>query len=464
MIRPARYLALLLVVGGCGHPPAVSADAPQPATAANTVVFPIVDHHKHLPSPEAAEIYSAVISPHRAAVQLPAELAQLLRERQTRWNDEASLAEVYTDSSVLFEFRAPDWVRGRTTVARRVRHQFDSAYEMTPVAYGTHGPGGFIAGYYTRGAGDDARHFGHFLLSLQKAPDGRWRIAAETPIFPGPFRQEAITAEQLVAEMDAAGLQRAVVLSVAYWLASRYVDPPLADEYAKVRAENDWTARQVARFPDRLVGFCSVNPLREYAVEELERCAGELRLRGLKLHFQGGVDVLDPEHVAKLQEIFRAANARGMPIAAHVRGDLRTYGREHAEAFLNHVLPAAPDVPVQIAHLWGGGGFSDSALEVYAAAVAVGDPRTKNLYFDVSDIAHVAEGAEGWETTVRQMRTVAQRIRQIGVERMLWGSDMSPPSMPARDAWIAFRTLVPLTEDEFSVIARNVAPYLRLAS
>ncbi|HEY0020059.1 MAG TPA: amidohydrolase family protein [Longimicrobium sp.] len=462
MMRSALCLAALLITGGgCGHVPAVPANAPRSGPAAYAVEFPVVDHHKHLPSPDAAEVYSAVISPHRAAVALPAELARLLREREERWNDEAALAELYTDSTVLFEFRAPDWVRGRSTTARRVKAQFTSAYGMTPVAYEADASGGFIAGYYTRGEGEDARRFGHFFLSLRRAADGGWRIAAENPMFPGPFRQESIMVEQLVAEMDAAGLRRAVVLSTAYWLASRYVDPPLPDEHARVRAENDWTARQVARFPDRLAGFCSVNPLRDYAVQELERCARELGLRGLKLHFQGGVDVLNAEHVRTLRGVFRAANALGIPIAVHVRGDLRTYGREHARAFLEQVLPAAPDVPVQIAHLWGGGAFSDAALEVYADAVAAGDPRTRNLYFDVSDIAHVAQGTDGWETTVRQMRTVAQRIRRIGVDRMLWGSDMSPPSMPARDAWIAFRTLVPLTEDEFSAIARNVAPYLR---
>jgi hypothetical protein len=33
------------------------------------------------------------------------------------------------------------------------------------------------------------------------------------------------------------------------------------DEYAKMRAENDWTSEQVARFPDRLRGFCGFNAL-----------------------------------------------------------------------------------------------------------------------------------------------------------------------------------------------------------
>jgi hypothetical protein len=32
-------------------------------------------------------------------------------------------------------------------------------------------------------------------------------------------------------------------------------------------AENDWTSAQVAKYPHRLIGFCSVNSLRPYAVD-----------------------------------------------------------------------------------------------------------------------------------------------------------------------------------------------------
>ena len=62
---------------------------------------------------------------------------------------------------------------------------------------------------------------------------------------------------------DAAGIRHALVLSVAY----QFANPnraPVQDEYAKVRAENDWTSAQVGRYPDRLRGFCGFNPLRDY--------------------------------------------------------------------------------------------------------------------------------------------------------------------------------------------------------
>jgi hypothetical protein len=56
---------------------------------------------------------------------------------------------------------------------------------------------------------------------------------------------------------------------------------------------------------------------------------------------------------------------------------------------------------------------------------------------------------------------VARRIRQVGVDRILYGSDAAAGgNLRPREGWAAFRRL-PLTEDEFERIASNVAPYLR---
>ncbi|HYO15850.1 MAG TPA: amidohydrolase family protein, partial [Thermoanaerobaculia bacterium] len=172
---------------------------------------------------------------------------------------------------------------------------------------------------------------------------------------------------------------------------------------------------------------------------------------GLKLHFGNSrVDVKDPQHVEQVRRVFAAANERRLAIVAHLW--TQPYGREHAEIFLERILPAAPDIPVQIAHFAGGGpGYTDEALEVFAEALVAKDPRTKNLYFD---IATVADGQ-----TVEVLKKFAERIRQVGLHRVLYGTDSAPP--PARQSWLTFRTTVPLTEEEFRTIAGNVAPYLR---
>ncbi len=221
-------------------------------------------------------------------------------------------------------------------------------------------------------------------------------------------------------------------------------------------AENDWAAGQVARHPNRLVGFCSFNPLKDYALRELDRCASGRVFQGLKLHFgMSEVDLKNPDHVNKVRQVFAAANRHRFPIIVHVRAD-RTYGREHAEVLLNRILPAAPDVPVQIAHLWGGEGFSEPALTAYADAVASRSPATQNLYFDVTQLELVLQGRDD------ALKKAAALMRRIGLRRILWGSDEPEDARdPPRNAWKEFRTSLPLTEAEFGTIARNVAPYLR---
>lgn len=271
-----------------------------------------------------------------------------------------------------------------------------------------------------------------------------------------------IEASDLVAHLDSAGIRRALVLSAAYM----YAKPgrPVEDEVAKVRAENDWTAAQVAAYPDRLRAFCAVNPLADYAVAEVERCARDPHLRrGLKLHFgNSDVQLDDPDHVGQLKRVFRVANENRMALAIHTRASVsmeRPYGVGQGRIFLDELLPAAPDVPVQIAHLGGSGpGYGDppavAFLDVLAEAVERGDPRAGRLLFDAASIVTA-------DAPPTDLARVAARVRQVGPDRVLFGSDAATgPGTTPRERWAAFRRL-PLTDAEFVQIAENVAPYMR---
>ena len=270
-----------------------------------------------------------------------------------------------------------------------------------------------------------------------------------------------ISARDLVALLDAAGIQRAVVLSMGYtWgKASR---APVENEYQEVKAENDWTAQQVAQYPNRLRAFCSFNPLKAYALAELERCSKDPRLRsGLKLHFgNSDVDYDNAEKVAQVRKVFAAANGYRMAIVVHMHASLdlkRKYGADQARVFVDELLTAAPDVPVQIAHLAGAGSYddvTDAALGVFADAIAKHDARMKNVWIDVSAVVRPA-------MTAAELQRIAERIRQIGVGRVLFGSDAATnPAAYPKAAWEAFQRL-PLTPAEFRTITGNVAPYMQ---
>jgi predicted TIM-barrel fold metal-dependent hydrolase len=278
-------------------------------------------------------------------------------------------------------------------------------------------------------------------------------VVARTPA-------DTIDADRLIAMLDEGRIRKAAVLSLAY-MHGNPNRPPVEREYEAVKAENDWTSAQVAKFPDRLVAFCSINPLRPYGLVEIARCAADSQLkRGLKLHFgNSDVNLTNPADAARLRDVFALANRHRMAIVVHARTTIskqRPYGAEHARVFLDTLLPAAPDVPVQIAHLAGSGGYDEAGLDdavgVFVDAIAVKDPRVARLWFDVSGVA----GLGNWP---RPAARVAERIRQIGVERVLWGADGAAANPPAA-AWKTFQE-VPLTPAEFETIRTNVAPYLK---
>jgi predicted TIM-barrel fold metal-dependent hydrolase len=284
---------------------------------------------------------------------------------------------------------------------------------------------------------------------------------AAAALVTGKPNSPGISARDLVSLLDSAGIQRALVLSVAYtWgKASR---APVANEYEHVKAENDWTAQQVAEYPNRLRAFCSLNPLKPYALEELARCSKDPHLHyGLKLHFgNSDVDLDNPKNVAQVKKVFEAANGYHMPIVVHLHPSIdnqRKYGADEARVFVNELLTAAPDVPVQIGHLAGAGGYdaaTDSALSVFTDAIAKHDGRMKNVWFDTTVVVRPNVSPD-------DLQRIAARIRQIGVERVLYGSGApANPLMYPKAGWAAFQRL-PLAPAEQRVVATNIPPYMR---
>ena len=107
-----------------------------------------------------------------------------------------------------------------------------------------------------------------------------------------------MNATELVRLLDEAGIRGAVVLSLGYQFGNPN-KPPVADEYSAVKAENDWTAAQIAPFGDRLVGFCGLNPLKPYALEEISRCASRIRQIGVTRVLYGSDGALPPAYTPK---------------------------------------------------------------------------------------------------------------------------------------------------------------------
>jgi predicted TIM-barrel fold metal-dependent hydrolase len=296
-------------------------------------------------------------------------------------------------------------------------------------------------------------------LSLAKGPavDHHQHLMNPTMV---DSPDKAIDAKLLIARLDQAGIQRAVVLSNAFV----YGNPrpaPLDNEYERVKAENDWTLQQAAPYAKRLTVFCSCNPIKDYALAELERCAGDRRFgRGIKLQFAASdVNLDDESDVAKVRRVFEAANAKRMAIVVHMRTRrAKPYGPVQAQTFIDQLLTAAPDVVVQIAHFTGGANPDDTpadeALGTFLDPMERRDPRVKNLYFDLALVFDA-------RTTPERREWLVRRMRAIGAKHLLYGTDGGDPTDPPPKDQVQVLRSLPLTRSELRTIERNVAPYLR---
>jgi hypothetical protein len=183
-------------------------------------------------------------------------------------------------------------------------------------------------------------------------------------IFSDPKARLA-TADDLIAAMDKDGIDVSVVLNYGWRTHNLCVEI------------NSYIMESIARFPKRLVGFCTVTPEGgEAALKELERCVRG----GVK-----GVGEIRPDMIPgdRLIDTFR-------PIAEFcVRNNLillthasepvghQYAGKGKATPDLIYALVTAfPDLQLVCAH-WGGG------LPFYALMPEVRDA-LKNVYFDTA--------------------------------------------------------------------------------
>jgi predicted TIM-barrel fold metal-dependent hydrolase len=462
---PKRLALLLLLSVACARPftpataPSSRAETKLATLRARARIVPRVDHHQHILGPTAMPSAPARLP----TILVPQEIDRLLAERGRIYANAKSSADldgIFSKNAQALSWRRPSmWVRGDSGLMTVLNAVMQQTYRYEPNALLLGDSVGWVAGVVSviPKTGKPVAAL-DFLLGLQKR-DGAWRISAEaTTVKTAPLYAAPITADKVVSDLDDAGIERAIILTAAFWIGTRFSDPAdeMTKEYDAVRAENDWAAEQVARHPDRLVMACSVNVLRAYAVRELERCAKLPQVKAFKLHFgDADVDLNNASHLAKVRLFFKAANDHRLPIIVHL-APRRPYGAKEVEIFLSQVMSEAPDIPVQIAHLGGDGPRLDSpdATMAFARARAAKDPRTRNLYFDFA-------GLGGKNMDAKEAQLMAQRMREIGLDHVFYGSDGQPPNGPVAEHWLYMRSRLPLTNDELTILANNVAPSMR---
>jgi hypothetical protein len=239
----------------------------------------------------------------------------------------------------------------------------------------------------------------HILpASMRNARD---QLALEDPWFDLCHRggRVILTAEELLATMDATGIDRSVCFG---W--------PFADP-ARCAEVNDHLIEVQRAHPDRLTCFSTVSPARHGAEEEVRRCA-DAGLRGVgELNADAQGFDLDG---AAIDAVADACAALGIPIVLHcsepVGHDYPGKGTATPGLVAGFAM-RHPDLHLVCAHLGGG-------LPFYAHMPEVRE-LCRRLWFDTA--------AGPFLYAPSAYRAIADRC---GADRLLFGSDH--PLLPAR--------------------------------
>ncbi|RPJ63195.1 MAG: amidohydrolase [Dehalococcoidia bacterium] len=167
-------------------------------------------------------------------------------------------------------------------------------------------------------------------------------------------RAKVLCVEDLINSMDEKGISKSVVLNIGW------------TSHDMCKRTNDYILESIARYPERLTGFCSVQPAgKEEALAEIERCssAGAKGIGELRPDLQGYG--LDAEEI--MAPLVNSMMKHDMVLLLHASEPVG-----HAYAGKGSLTPEIiygfiarhPDLRIVLAHFGGGLAFYELMPEV----------------------------------------------------------------------------------------------------
>jgi predicted TIM-barrel fold metal-dependent hydrolase len=220
------------------------------------------------------------------------------------------------------------------------------------------------------------------------------------PRLPGYDAAKPLEAERLVAEMDASGVGRALVVQRSQYYGF----------------DNSLVCDAATAFPDRLAAVCSIDPMGANPAEQVrfwicERGAVGVRL--METQRGSGLSCLAGDGA---EAVWRAARDLEIPLCVHFFGWNRTAGLEQLE----RQLRSYPGLRVVIDHLTNIAaetGPPDFGMDQPFRALA----DLPNVYMKFTTIP-----LGGMEAAEVETSPLIRRAADVfGAERLMWGSDIT---------------------------------------
>ncbi len=227
------------------------------------------------------------------------------------------------------------------------------------------------------------------------------------------------------------------------------------DAEERLKAENDFILNATQSYKDKVNPYIAVDPLKDYAVSELERCYGLNPDIGLKLHFSTSqVYLTEPEHLKMVKPVFLKASALKTPVLLHFDNWHPKFGKPDLELFADSILSQIDPIEIRIAHFGTSGGFNQKTKDFIDAYLTLKTenriPEKHKIYFDISAVALDKDSEGVPKLTEEAFTELRSYINRIGIDNIIFGSDY--PLYNSIDYIEVLKNKVGLTEDEMRTI------------
>lgn len=202
------------------------------------------------------------------------------------------------------------------------------------------------------------------------------------------------TADELIASMDRDGVDVSVIVNIGW------------SSHELCLETNDYILESVSRYPERLVGFCAVQPnSTDETLKEIERCVkgGAKGIGELRPDTQQ-IDLNDDKIIAPFAEVLIKHSLILLVHASEPAGHGYPGKGAVTPEILYPFINAHPGITLVCAH-WGGG------LPFYELMPEVGKA-LKNTYYDTAASPFLYKS-----------EIYGQVNRLAGAEKILFGSD-----------------------------------------
>jgi aminocarboxymuconate-semialdehyde decarboxylase len=270
-----------------------------------------------------------------------------------------------------------------------------------------------------------------------------------------------------IAKMDAMGVDVQVLSASLVHQGLDWADAQTSLRLA--RTTNDWIAKAVTAHPARFVGLGTL-PLHvpSLAVTELERCMGELRLKGVAIStMAGALELGDPQ----LRPFWAKAEALGAVVYIHPGGNRdRRFKRFHlwnsvGQAFeeamaisslmYDGVLESYPKLKICISH---GGGY----MPFYMGRIDRNYVEKANTRVNMSKPPIDYLRMLYFDSCVYETAVLQHLVDKVGADRVLLGSDYPVGETKPIEFVTGTKTLS--TEEKERILGANAAALLGVAN